>query len=103
LKGILNKNTMGLMKLKKNKKYNYKPRYYKGDGNPFELKHKFDDHRTTVNPEKGIKGKFNAAIDDYRYNQDDSVNKRVIIIVAILVLLFLFIIGFDLTIFFPNN
>ncbi len=28
---------MGLMKLKKNKKYNYKPRYYKGDGSPYEL------------------------------------------------------------------
>jgi len=94
---------MGLMKLKKNKKYNYKPQYYKGDGSPFEVKHKFDDQRTTVNPAKGIKGKFNAAIDDYRHNQDDSVNKRVFIIVAVLVLLFLFIIGFDLSIFLPKS
>ena len=29
---------MGLMKLKKNRKYNYKPQYYKGDSNPYELK-----------------------------------------------------------------
>ncbi|WP_179337967.1 riboflavin synthase subunit beta [Winogradskyella ludwigii] len=94
---------MGLMKLKKNKKYNYKPQYYKGDGSPFEVKHKFDDQRTTVNPAKGIKGKFNAAIDDYRHNHDDSVNKRVFIIVAVLVLLFLFIIGFDLSIFLPKS
>ena len=49
---------MGLMKLKKNKKYNYQPRYYKGDG--FELKHKFDDQRTTINPAKGIKGKSSS-------------------------------------------
>jgi len=94
---------MGLMKLKKNKRYNYKPQYYKGEGSPFEVKHKFDDQRTTVNPAKGIKGKFNAAIDDYRHNQDDSVNKRVFIIVAVLVLLFLFIIGFDLSIFLPKS
>jgi hypothetical protein len=90
---------MGLMKLKKNKKFNYKPRYYKGEGNPYELKHKFDDYRTTVNPAKGIKGKLNAALDDYKHNPDDNVNKRVLIIVAILVLLFLFIIDFDLSIF----
>ncbi|MDH7912956.1 riboflavin synthase subunit beta [Winogradskyella sp. SYSU M77433] len=94
---------MGLMKLKKNKKFNYKPRYYKGDGNPYELKHKFDDYRTTVNPAKGLKGKFNAAIDDYNHNRDENVNRRVLIIVGILVLLFLLIIGFDLSIFLPNS
>lgn len=92
---------MGLMKLKKNKKFNYKPRYYKGEG--FELKHKFDDQRTTINPAKGIKGKFNAALDDYNSNQDNNVNRRVLIIVGVLILLFLLIIGFDLSIFFPKS
>ena len=94
---------MGLMKLKKNKKYNYKPRYYKGDGNPYELKHKFDEHRTTINPAKGIKGKFNEALDDYKYNRDDNVNRRVLLIIGVLILLVLIIIGFDLSIFLPNS
>ena len=94
---------MGLMKLKKNRKYNYKPRYYKGEGNPYELKHKFDEHRKTINPPKGIKGKFNAAVDEYKNDRDDRVNKRVFIIAGILILLFLFLIGFDLTIFLPNS
>ncbi|SDH88754.1 riboflavin synthase subunit beta [Winogradskyella thalassocola] len=94
---------MGLMKMKKNRKYNYKPRFYKGEGSPFELKHKFDEHRTTVSPAKGIKGKIDAAISDYKYNPDENVSKRVIIIIAILVLLFLFIIGFDLSIFLPKS
>jgi len=94
---------MGLMKLKKNKKFNYKPRYYKGEGNPFELKHKFDEHRTTVNPAKGIKGKFNAALDDYNQNKDDNVNRRVVIIVGVLIFLFLLVIDFDLSIFLPNS
>ena len=93
---------MGLMKLKKNKKFNYKPRYYKGDGNPYELKHKFDDYRKTVNPASGIKGKINAALDDYKYNRDESVNRRVLVIVGILIFLFLLIIGFDLSIFLPS-
>jgi len=92
---------MGFMKLRKNKKYNYQPRYYKGDG--FEVKHKFDDQRTTINPAKGIKGKFNAALDDYQYNKDDKVNRRVLIIIGILVFLFLLVIGFDLSIFLPNS
>ncbi|WP_417860816.1 riboflavin synthase subunit beta [Winogradskyella sediminis] len=94
---------MGLMKMKKNRKYSYKPRFYKGEGSPFELKHKFDEHRTTVSPAKGIKGKIDAAVNDYRHNPDENVNKRVIIIVAILVMLFLFIIGFDLSIFLPKS
>jgi hypothetical protein len=94
---------MGLMKLKKNRKYSYKPRYYKGDGNPYELRHKFDEYRKTVNPPKGIKGKWNAAIDEYQNDRDESVNKRVFIIAGILILLFLLIIGFDLSIFFPQS
>ncbi|ARV10522.1 riboflavin synthase subunit beta [Winogradskyella sp. PC-19] len=89
---------MGLLKTKKNKRYNYTPRYYKGEGSPYELKHKFDDYRKTINPAKGIKGKFNAAFEDYK-DRDEKVNKRVFIIVGILVLIFLFIIDFDLSIF----
>lgn len=100
---ILNKKIMGLMKTKKNRKFNYKPRYYKGDGNPYELKHKFDEYRTTVNPAKGLKGKFNAAMNDYKNNNDESVNKRVLLIVGILIFIFLLIIGFDLSIFFPQS
>lgn len=94
---------MGIMKLKKNRKYNYKPRYYKGEGSPYELKHKFDDFRKTVNPPKGIKGKWNAALDEYQNQRDERVNKRVFIIAAILIFLFLAVIGFDLSIFFPNS
>ena len=74
---------MGIFKLKKNKKYNYTPRFYKGEGSPYEVKHKFDDYRKTVNPAKGIKGKFNDALDDYKYNKDEAVNKRVYIIIGI--------------------
>ena len=39
---------MGIFKTKKNKKYNYTPRFYKGERSPFEIKHKFDDQRVTI-------------------------------------------------------
>ncbi|TXG38996.1 riboflavin synthase subunit beta [Seonamhaeicola maritimus] len=93
---------MGLLKLRKNKKFSYTPRYYKGEGNPYEIKHKFDEHRTTVGNNSGLKAKFNNAVNDYKNNPDREANRRVLIIIGILVLIFLFIIGFDLSIFFSK-
>ena len=88
---------MGLFKLKKNKIFNYKPRFYKGVGNPFELKHKFEDQRTTVE-KNNLKKTFKVALNDLK--SYDIKSLRIIIIVSFLLsLLFLFIIEFDLTIF----
>ncbi|MGB1349334.1 MAG: riboflavin synthase subunit beta [Flavobacteriaceae bacterium] len=88
---------MGLFKLKKNKRFNYKPRFYKGVGNPFELKHKFEDQRTTVE-KNNLKKTFKIALNDLK--SYDIKSLRIIIIVSFLLsLLFLFIIEFDLTIF----
>lgn len=94
---------MGVFKARKNKKFSYTPRHYKGEGNPYEIKHKFDDFRTTVGNTSGLKNKFNSAWDDYKNNADENANKRVLIIVSVLVLIFLVIIGFDLSIFFPKS
>jgi hypothetical protein len=96
---------MGIFKLRKNKKFNYTPRHYddNGEGNPFEIKHKFDAYRKTVGNNAGLKNKLNNALDDFKNNPDQTANKRILIIVGILILVFLFIIDFDLTIFLPNN
>lgn len=95
---------MGLLKLRKNKKFSYTPRYYdnKGEGSPYEIKHKFDDYRKTVGNNSGLKTKFVNAIDDYKNNPDKQANRRILIIVGVLVLIFLFIIDFDLSIFFSK-
>lgn len=91
---------MGILNTRKNKRYSYQPRYYKGEGSPFELKHKFDDYRVTVGDNKGLKTKLTNAVDDYKYNSDKSgANRRILIIIGILILIFLFIIDFDLSIF----
>ncbi|OMP30455.1 riboflavin synthase subunit beta [Mangrovimonas sp. DI 80] len=94
---------MGIFSLKKNKKFGYTPRYYKGEGSPYELKHKFDDYRQTVGNNRGLKTKVNNALEDYKNNPDTmGANKRVLIIVGILILIFLIIIDFDLSIFFSK-
>ncbi|WP_142783738.1 riboflavin synthase subunit beta [Changchengzhania lutea] len=95
---------MGLMKLRKNKKYGYTPRYFdnNGEGNPFEIKHKFDDYRQTVGSNRGLKTKVNNALNDYKTNPDRQANRRVLIIIGVLLLIFLFIIDFDLSIFFSK-
>jgi hypothetical protein len=92
---------MGIFKTRANKKFNYTPRYFDGDGNPYEIKHKFDDFRTTVG-KTSLKGKFENAWEDYR-TPDQSVSRRIFIIVGVLILIFLLIIGFDLSIFFPKG
>lgn len=89
---------MGLFKLRKNKKFNYEPRYYKGSGSPFEIKHKFEDERVTVE-KANLKRTLTNAINDFK-NRDQKSTKSIAMIVLILVFIFLFIIDFDLTIFF---
>lgn len=85
------------------KKFDYKPRYYKGEGNPYEFKHKFDQFRTTTGKSKSLKGKFNAAIDEFKNSENGGINKTILFIIAILVLAFLWFIDFDLSIFLPQD
>ena len=41
---------MGILKPRKNKKFGYAPRYYNNDGagSPFQMEHRFDKFRTTI-------------------------------------------------------
>lgn len=92
---------MGLLKLRKNKKFGYFPRSFENDGNGklYEIKQKFDDHRITLGENNGLKNKFTNAINELRGPQSRSSNKTILLIVVILILIFLFIIDFDLSIF----
>ncbi|MFC2148192.1 riboflavin synthase subunit beta [Eudoraea sp.] len=91
-------------KLRKNRKYNYTPRYYddKGEGSPFKMQPKLDKYRTTIDAPRGLKGKFSNAMADIRSAGDRNLKLRMLIIIAILILLFLYIIDFDLSIFYSN-
>lgn len=92
---------MAFIKKRSNKKFDYKPRFFKneGEGSPYEMKHKFEEFRSTVNPPSGIKGKLNTAYNELKNPSDNSVKKRLLLIIGILVLIFLYIIDFDLSIF----
>lgn len=91
---------MGFFK-RTNKKFDYQPRYYKGEGNPFKIEHKLDQFRNTTGKNKGLKSKFSDALEELK-NPDKRVNKNLIIIICILTFIFLYIIDFDLSIFLKN-
>jgi hypothetical protein len=89
---------MGILK-RTNKKFDYSPRYYKGEGNPYQIEHKFDKFRTTVGGRKGIKAKLTNAFEESKRHDGKVFNKTILIIIAILTFIFLYIIDFDLSIF----
>lgn len=89
---------MGLFKIRKNKKFNYEPRFYKGGSSPFEIKHKFDDQRVTIK-KTNLKETFNNAIDDLK-NRDKKSSSIIGIIALVLLFLFFWFMDFDLTIFY---
>ncbi|MFT6065724.1 MAG: hypothetical protein ACJAYY_002577 [Paraglaciecola sp.] len=91
---------MGFLK-RTNKKFDYQPRYYKGEGSPFKIEHKLDKFRTTAGKNKGLKSTFSEAFSELN-NKDKGANKTIIYIVLVLVLIFLFIIDFDLSIFYSK-
>lgn len=96
---------MGIFtKLRKNKKFGYSPRYYNdnGEGSPFKIQHKFDRYRTTVDTQGGLKGRFKNAMADLRRAGDTHTKTRFLIILAVLILIFLYIIDFDLSIFYDS-
>lgn len=49
---------MAFLKMKSHKKFGYQPRYYKGEGSPFKMEHRFDAFRSTAQPPRGLKNKF---------------------------------------------
>lgn len=87
---------------KKIKRFEYKPRYYKGEGNPYQIEHKFDKYRTSVN-NKGLKAKFNNAIEEFKNSENGGINRTILYIIIILVFIFLYIIDFDLSIFISSK
>ncbi len=84
-----------------NKKFDYKPRYYKSDkdGSPFKMEGRFDGYRSTLSSNGGLKKRFTTAWDELQESKKGGYNITIIIIAAVLILLFLWMIDFDLSIF----
>ncbi len=87
-------------KPRKNTRYNYTPRYYKGKdaGNIYEFDSKFNKYRETTNA-VDFGSQWAEARRNSRNRGNREINFRVLIIIAVLLLIFLWIIDFDLSIF----
>ena len=93
---------ISLLKLRKNRRYNYTPRYYSGKegGNPYDFDSKFSKYRDTYN-QNDFGQQWQEAIMKMRTRRNRGVSSRLVLIILILTLVFLYIIDFDLSIF--NN
>jgi len=93
-----------LFKLRKNRRYNYTPRYYKGKnaGNIYDFDSKFSKYRDTYNSND-----FGQQWSDMRLQmrkrKNRSVSMRLLLIILALVLVCLYILDFDLSIFMQPN
>lgn len=87
-------------KSRKNTRYNYTPRYYKGKdtGNKYEFDSKFNKYRNATNS-IDFGAQWSEARGESRNRGNREINKRVVYIIIILLLIFLWIIDFDLSIF----
>ncbi|MGB7786475.1 MAG: hypothetical protein WBL27_10270 [Salinimicrobium sp.] len=87
-------------KTRKNQRYNYTPRYYKGKdvGNIYEFGSKFHKYKETTNA-IDFGSQWAEARKMSRTRGNREINMRVLIIIAVLLFIFLWIIDFDLSIF----
>ncbi len=91
---------INILRSKKNSRYNYTPRYYKGKdaGNIYEFDSKFNKYRDTTNA-IDFGAQWAEARSSSRTRGNREINKRVVIIIVILILVVLWILDFDLSIF----
>lgn len=87
-------------KSRKNTRYNYTPRYYKGKdtGNIYDFDSKFQKYKNATNS-IDFGSQWADARSSSRTRGNREINTRVLLIIIVLVLAFLWIIDFDLSIF----
>lgn len=91
-----------LFQLQKNKRFNYTPRYYEGkeQGNTFEMGSRIRRDRETVT--NHFTEEWRTIRNESRNKKNAGVNKTFWIILAILILITLYFLDFDLSIFKRN-
>ncbi len=93
-----------LFKLRKNRRYNYTPRYYKGkeDGNMYEFDSKFSKYRDIYNT-NDMGQQWKEARMQMRTRKNKSLSLRLLSIILVLFFLAFYILDFDLSLFIPKN
>ena len=95
---------LNLFKLRKNRRYNYTPRYYKGkeDGNLYEFDSKFSKYRDIYNT-NDMGQQWKEARMQMRTRKNKSLSLRLLSIILVLFFLAFYILDFDLSLFIPKN
>lgn len=93
-----------LFNLRKNRRYNYTPRYYKGkdQGNIYDFDSKFSKYRDTYNS-NDFGQQWSEMRTQMRTRKNRSVSLRLLLIILALVFVCLYILYFDLSIFMQPN
>ena len=93
-----------LFKLRKNRRYNYTPRYYKGkeDGNLYEFDSKFSKYRDIYNT-NDMGQQWKEVRMQMRTRKNKSLSLRLLSIILVLFFLAFYILDFDLSLFIPKN
>ena len=91
---------VSIFKLKKNRRFNYTPRYFKGkdQGNLYDFDSKFSKYRDTFN-KNDLGYQWKEARLKMRIRSNRGLSLRLLIIISALLLTFLYIIDFDFSIF----
>jgi len=91
---------VNLFKLRKNKRFNYTPRYYQGKviENAYEMGSKIEKYKNTYN-QNDIGKNWQDSRLKMRSRKNSSVSFLLLAIIVFLILLFLYIIDFDISIF----
>ena len=93
-----------LFKLRKNRRYNYTPRYFDGKevNNIYDFDSKFSKYRETYNM-NDFGQQWKSKRMDMRVHSNRHFSIRLIIIISLLIFLVLYILDFDLSIFILSS
>ena len=93
-----------LFKLRKNRRYNYTPRYFDGKevDNIYDFDSKFYKYRETFN-RNDFGHQWKSKRKEMRVHSNRHFSIRLIIIISLLIFLVLYILDFDLSIFILSS
>ena len=97
-------NILNPFKKKKNRRFNYTPRYYSGKsiGNIYDFDLKFYKYRNTSNI-NDFRDKWDAERIKMRTRKNRSISLRLIVIILLLTFISFYILGFDISIFYSKS
>ena len=97
-------NILNPFKKKKNRRFNYTPRYYSGKsaGNIYDFDSKFYRYRETFN-DNDFREKWDIERLKMRTRKNRNISIRLLIIILLLTFISFYILDFDISIFYTKS